>query len=94
MTDKITVCGIEFLPSDVLKSCDPTAYRCYCNDFMLEIDIENLSEYQDVISNIESELLANYNKQIVPTENKKNQDEKLDKSKWANPNYNWIKNLP
>ena len=54
--DKITVCGIEFLPSDVLKSCDPVAYRCYCNDYISEIDIENLSEYQDVISNIDSEI--------------------------------------
>ena len=58
------------------------------------IQLGEFDECVDVISNIESELLANYKNQIVPTENKKNQDEKLDKSKWANPNYNWIKNLP
>ena len=54
--EKVTVCGIEFLPSDILFNCDPVAYRCYCNDFISEIDIENLSEYQDVISNIDSEI--------------------------------------
>ena len=24
----ITVVGMEFFPSDILKSCDPVAYRC------------------------------------------------------------------
>ena len=54
--DKITICGVEFLPSDVLKSCDPVAYKCYYNDYISEIDIEDLSEYQDVISDIDSEI--------------------------------------
>ena len=54
--EKVTVCGIEFLPSDILFNCDPVAFRCYCNDYISEIDIENLSEYQDVISNIDSEI--------------------------------------
>lgn len=25
----ITICGITFFPSQILKGCDPVAYRCY-----------------------------------------------------------------
>jgi hypothetical protein len=31
--EKCKVANLEFDPSDVLESCDPTAYRCYFNDW-------------------------------------------------------------
>lgn len=31
---EIKVCGLTYLPSDVLKSTDPIAYRCGVNDYI------------------------------------------------------------
>lgn len=31
--EPITIGGIEFTPSQILKNCDPIAYRCYLSDF-------------------------------------------------------------
>ena len=30
----VTIAGIEFLASDILKNCDPVAYRCGLNDYL------------------------------------------------------------
>ena len=54
--DKITVCGIEFLPSDILLNCDPVAYRCYCNDYFADIDVTDFSQYSDKIDEIDEEI--------------------------------------
>lgn len=54
--EKVTVCGIEFLPSDILFNCDPVAYRCYMNDYFSNIEIEDLSEYQDKIDEINKQI--------------------------------------
>ena len=46
----VTVAGIEFDPSQILKECDPIAYRCYLNDYNnyliseLEDELEQLQE--------------------------------------------------
>jgi len=53
---KVSICGIEFSPSDILKNCDPIAYRCYKNDYMAGIDITKLSEYQDKIEELDNEI--------------------------------------
>lgn len=29
----VKIGDIEFFPSDILKKCDPIAYRCYLSDF-------------------------------------------------------------
>lgn len=29
----VVIAGIEFLPSDILQSCDPIAYRCALADY-------------------------------------------------------------
>jgi hypothetical protein len=31
--ESVIIAGIEFLPADILKSCDPIAYRCALADF-------------------------------------------------------------
>jgi hypothetical protein len=42
----VTVAGMIFYPSDVLKKMDPTAYRCGFNDFMdsFGIDTDELED--------------------------------------------------
>ena len=50
----VTVAGMEFLPSDILKSCDPVAYRCAKNDFESNYDLDNCEEYNDLKDELES----------------------------------------
>lgn len=44
-------CGMEFMPSTILRECDPIGWRCGMNDYFdsrlqdLEYELENL-EYQ------------------------------------------------
>ena len=39
--DMVTVAGMEFYPSDILKSCDPIAYRCMKSDYESNYDVED-----------------------------------------------------
>ena len=50
----ITVSGMEFLPSDILKSCDPVAYRCGKGDFESNYDLDDVEEYNDLKDELES----------------------------------------
>lgn len=34
----VTVCGMEFNPSDILLNCDPVAYRCGLIDYADSIE--------------------------------------------------------
>lgn len=55
----VNVLGMEFYPSDILKNCDPIAYRCGKNDYIDSLDKEDNDDYQDLISekdDLESEL--------------------------------------
>ena len=62
----VTVAGMEFYASDILKSCDPIAYRCGKVDYEASFDLDNLEEYNDLkdeleeledqLSDLESEL--------------------------------------
>ena len=55
----VTVCGIEFYPSDILKSCDPIAYRCAKSDYESNYDLDDVEEYIDLkeeLGDLESEL--------------------------------------
>lgn len=49
----VEVVGMTFYPSDVLKSCDPIAYRCGKSDYESEYDVSDCADYQD----LEAELL-------------------------------------
>ena len=50
----VTVAGMEFYPSDILKYCDPVAYRCAKNDFESDYDLDNCEEYSDLKDELES----------------------------------------
>ena len=50
----ITVAGMEFSPSDILKSCDPVAYRCAKNDFESNYDLDNCEDYNDLKDELET----------------------------------------
>ena len=55
-----------FYPSDILKSCDPVAYRCAKSDYEGNYDLDDCNEYvelndtletlQDELSDLESDL--------------------------------------
>lgn len=45
--------GLEFYPSDILKNCDPTAYRCGKNDYDDSFDLNDVEEYTDLLSELE-----------------------------------------
>jgi hypothetical protein len=34
----VTVAGIEFSHSTILKECDPVAYRCYLSDYISSLE--------------------------------------------------------
>lgn len=56
---KVSVCGLEFDPSDILKNCDPTAYRCGKSDYADSLDKEDQEEYKELgseLEDLESEL--------------------------------------
>lgn len=44
--ESVTIAGLEFYPSDILKSCDPIAYRCMKSDYESSYDIEDCAEWQ------------------------------------------------
>ena len=46
--DMVIVAGMEFYPSDVLKSCDPVAYRCAKSDYESNYDVEDCEEWQEM----------------------------------------------
>ena len=50
----ITVAGMEFQASDILKSCDPVAYRCGKADFESNYDLDDVEEYTDLKDELES----------------------------------------
>ena len=55
----VTVAGMEFYASDILKSCDPVAYRCGKIDYESNYDLDNCEEYNDLkdeLENLETEL--------------------------------------
>ena len=69
----VAVCGMEFYPSDILKSCDPIAYHCAKSDHESNYDLDDVEEYNDLkeeLEALESELedfeseLENLNDQI------------------------------
>ena len=50
---------MEFYASDILKSCDPVAYRCSKSDYESNFDLDDCEEYNDLkdqLSDLESEL--------------------------------------
>ena len=50
----VTVCGMEFYPSDILKNCDPVAYRCAKSDYESNYDLDDVEEYADLKDELEA----------------------------------------
>ena len=50
----VNVCGMEFYPSDILKSCDPIAYRCAKSDYESSYDLDDVEEYCDLKDELEA----------------------------------------
>lgn len=46
------IAGLFFTPSQILKKCDPIAYRCGKSDFESEKDLEDVEEYQDLLAEL------------------------------------------
>lgn len=44
----------SFYPSDILKGCDPVAYRCAKSDYESNYDLDNCEEYTDMVKDLES----------------------------------------
>ena len=43
--ESVTIFGMTFYPSDILKNCDPIAYRCAKSDYESNIDLDDVGEY-------------------------------------------------
>jgi len=57
--ESVTIFGMEFYPSDILKSCDPIAYRCAKSDYESSYDLDDVEEYcdlKDELEELESQL--------------------------------------
>lgn len=48
--------SIEFYASDILKSCDPIAYRCGMNDYFSDVDVTDFSQYNDKVDEIDEQI--------------------------------------
>lgn len=44
----------SFYPSDILKNCDPIAYRCAKSDYEGNFDLDDCAEYTDLVEELES----------------------------------------
>ena len=44
----------SFYPSDILKNCDPIAYRCAKSDYEDNFDLADCLEYTEVVEELES----------------------------------------
>lgn len=51
---EVNIYGMTFYPSDILKSCDPIAYRCAKSDYESDYDLDNCEEYKDLKDQLES----------------------------------------
>lgn len=62
--DEISIVGITFEPSEILKECDPTAYSCYFNDYVSTYEDEHnekISDMEQVISDKKEEITEKEN---------------------------------
>jgi hypothetical protein len=49
----VTVCGIEFEPSNILREMDPTAYRCGLVDYVDGIELTEDDKYNELVEELE-----------------------------------------
>ena len=44
----------SFYPSNILKNCDPVAYRCAKSDYEGNFALDDCTEYTDIVEKLES----------------------------------------
>ena len=44
----------SFYPSNILKNCDPVAYRCAKSEYEGSFDLDDCTEYTDMVEELES----------------------------------------
>lgn len=44
----------SFYPSDILKNCDPVAYRCVKSDYEGNLDLDDCAEYTGMVEELDS----------------------------------------
>lgn len=49
----VTVAGLTFSPSQIIKELDPTAYRCGKIDYDDGMDLDDVEEYKDLCEELE-----------------------------------------
>ena len=52
--DEVNVCGMTYSTSYALKNCDPVAYRCMKSDYEGSFDLDDCTEYTDMVKELES----------------------------------------
>lgn len=52
--ESVIIAGMTFYPSDILKSCDPIAYRCAKADYESNYDLDDIEEYNDLKEELEA----------------------------------------
>ena len=52
--DEVNICGMTYTASQVLKNCDPVAYRCAKSDYEGNFDLDDCVEYTDMVDELES----------------------------------------
>lgn len=60
-SDDICIGDLSFTPSEIIKNCDPTAYRCGKSDYESTFDLDDLEEYNELkekIADLEIEIEA------------------------------------
>ena len=50
---EVIVLGMAFYPSDILKSCDPIAYRISKSEYESNYDLDDVEEYNDLKGELE-----------------------------------------
>ena len=52
--DEVNICGMTYSASYTLKECDPIAYRCAKSNYEGNFDLDDCTEYTEMLKELES----------------------------------------
>ena len=52
--DEVNICGMTYSASHTLKECDLVAYRCAKSDYEGNFDLDDCTEYTDMVGELKS----------------------------------------
>ena len=52
--DEVNICGMTYSASYTLKECDPIVYRCAKSEYEGNFDLDDCTEYTDMVGELES----------------------------------------